>query len=53
MLRARTISEALRLYCADILQGIYSTDEILDTMDATYELSEEGEISNIKNNPSI
>lgn len=48
MLRARTISEALRLYCADILQGIYSTDEILDTMEVTYELDEEGNVEDIK-----
>lgn len=48
MLRARTISEALRLYCADILQGIYSTDEILDTMDATYELNEDLNVEKIE-----
>ena len=48
MLRARTISEALRLYCADILQGIYSTDEILDTMDVTYELTEDLNVEKIE-----
>jgi hypothetical protein len=52
MLRARTISEALRLYCADILQGIYSTDEILDTMDVSYELTEDLNIENIEENQS-
>ena len=49
MLRARTISEALRLYCADILQGIYSTDEILDTMgNASYELNEDLDVEKVE-----
>jgi hypothetical protein len=42
MLRARTITDALALYCADMLNGIYSTEELADSMGVQYDTDAEG-----------
>lgn len=46
MLRTRCITEALRLYAADIFMGTYETSEIMDVEGTTYDLDEEGNIIN-------
>jgi hypothetical protein len=42
MLRTRCITEALRLYAADIFMGTYETSEIIDVTDGSYTLDEDG-----------
>ena len=43
MLKARTITDALALYCSDMLNGIYSLEEMADTMDLNVVSTEEGD----------
>jgi hypothetical protein len=42
MLRTRCITEALRLYAADIFMGIYETTEMLDVSSDPYTVDEDG-----------
>jgi hypothetical protein len=42
MLRTRCITEALRLYAADIFMGTYETTEMLDITADAYEVDDEG-----------
>lgn len=42
MLRTRCITEALRLYAADIYMGTYETTEMLDVTDVSYTVDEDG-----------
>lgn len=46
MLRTRCITEALRLYAADIFMGTYETSEIIDITEGSYTLDEDGNVSN-------
>jgi hypothetical protein len=41
MLRTRCITEALRLYAADIM-GTYETSEMIDVTESSYELDDDG-----------
>lgn len=43
MLRTRCITEALRLYAADIYMGTYETTEMLDVTDTAYTVDEDGQ----------
>lgn len=42
MLRTRCITEALRLYAADIFMGTYETTEMIDVTNATYDVDDDG-----------
>lgn len=42
MLKARAITDALALYCSDMLNGIYSLEEMADTLNIDYEIQEDG-----------
>jgi hypothetical protein len=42
MLRTRCITEALRIYAADIFMGTYETSEMLDISDQSYTVDDEG-----------
>ena len=44
MLRTRCITEALRLYAADIYMGTYETSEMLDVTDVSYTVDESGSV---------
>jgi len=44
MLRTRCITEALRLYAADIFMGIYETSEIIDVTDVSYNVDDDGNV---------
>jgi len=44
MLRTRCITEALRLYAADIFMGIYETSEIIDVTDTAYTVDDDGNV---------
>lgn len=46
MLRTRCITEALRLYAADIFMGTYETTEMYDVANKTYEIDEQGNVIN-------
>lgn len=46
MLRTRCITEALRLYAADVFMGTYEHTEMLDVTGETYVVDKEGEIIN-------
>lgn len=48
MLRTRCITEALRLYAADIFMGTYETTEMIDTTGATYEVDDDGNMIKVK-----
>ena len=48
MLRTRCITEALRLYAADIFMGTYETTEMLDVTAETYEVDDDGNAVSIK-----
>ena len=50
MLRTRCITEALRLYAADIFMGTYEQSEILDVTDESYTVDEDGAVKEIINN---
>jgi hypothetical protein len=39
---ARCITEALRLYAADIFMGTYETSEMIDVTESSYELDDDG-----------
>jgi hypothetical protein len=41
MLRTRCITEALRLYAADIFMGTYETSEMIDVTESSYELDDD------------
>jgi len=43
MLRTRCITEALRLYAADVFMGTYEMSEMLDVTDTAYTVSEDGQ----------
>jgi len=43
MLRTRCITEALRLYAADVFMGTYEMSEMLDVTDTAYTISEDGQ----------
>lgn len=45
MLRTRCITEALRLYAADIFMGIYETSEIIDITDVSYNVDDDGNVT--------
>jgi hypothetical protein len=45
MLRTRCITEALRLYAADIFMGIYETSEIIDVTDTSYNVDDDGNVT--------
>jgi len=42
MLRTRCITEALRLYAADIFMGTYETTEMIDVTNQTYDVDDDG-----------
>jgi hypothetical protein len=44
MLRTRCITEALRLYAADIFMGTYETSEMIDVTESSYELDDDGNV---------
>lgn len=44
MLRTRCITEALRLYAADIYMGTYETSEMLDVQDISYTVDDDGHV---------
>jgi hypothetical protein len=44
MLRTRCITEALRLYAADIFMGTYETSEMIDVTDSSYTLDDDGNV---------
>ena len=44
MLRTRCITEALRLYAADIFMGIYETSEVIDITDTAYNIDDDGSV---------
>jgi len=44
MLRTRCITEALRLYAADIFMGTLETTEMIDVQNLAYSVDEEGEV---------
>ena len=45
MLRTRCITEALRLYAADIFMGTYETSEVIDITDGSYTLDDDGNVT--------
>jgi hypothetical protein len=45
MLRTRCITEALRLYAADIFMGTYETSEMIDVTEGSYTLDDDGNVS--------
>jgi hypothetical protein len=45
MLRTRCITEALRLYAADIYMGTYETSEMLDVTDVSYTIDDDGNVT--------
>lgn len=45
MLRTRCITEALRLYAADIFMGTYETSEIIDITGDDYSVDEDGNVT--------
>lgn len=45
MLRTRCITEALRLYAADIFMGIYETSEVIDITDNAYNVDDDGNVT--------
>lgn len=47
MLRTRCITEALRLYAADIFMGTYETTEMIDTTGATYDVDDDGNMTKV------
>jgi hypothetical protein len=40
----RCITEALRLYAADIFMGTYETSEMIDVTESSYELDDDGNV---------
>lgn len=48
MLYARCVSMACRAMWADVLGGLYGTEEMLDSVGATYEIEEGGEVVNVR-----
>jgi hypothetical protein len=44
MLRTCCITEALRLYAADIFMGTYETSEMIDVTEDPYELDDDGNV---------
>lgn len=45
MLRTRCITEALRLYAADIFMGTYESSEIIDITDEAYTVDDDGNVT--------
>jgi hypothetical protein len=46
MLRTRCITEALRLYAADIFMGTYETSEMIDITEGSYTIDDNGHVTN-------
>ena len=53
MLKARAITDALALYCSDMLNGIYSLEEMADSMDINVVSTEEGEYQLVDENGEV
>lgn len=45
MLRTRCITEALRLYAADVFMGTYETSEIIDITEGSYTVDDDGNVT--------